>query len=527
MNPKSQEFVLKAKDILKKITFSGGEAYIIGKSVFNIINDIDLDKIDIYLNLDINVLKELFSEYKFEKINEGEYLLGYLGFEYTLLTDESIKENNYKPLESKKHYSHYLTKKMIEMDYSIYSMAMNHNNVVYDFYQGRKDITKRIIRSIYYNIKSIYDKYPIKMLEVIKTVSETGYKLENRIYLALRAKAKKICKLDESLIASEMVKIFNGPYFKKSLKYLYKTKLYKYLPWYKFVIKKLYKNYRKETENFFFGYEMIRKKTLKEEICNNVSNEFEFKSFVNLAITNPESKYDRLTLFSYGVTNCILANRINYLLGRTKKQYRQIKENYKNLPIKKSCDLAFKGQDMLEMGDIPLTMIEEIQDEVISLILDGKLVNDYETIRKYVVSILNGNTYVETNDYDKYRNNINNDTQTEEEIIIKKDVTRHEDNKYNYNKNDVDFRRFEELQKKQDEFNQRLIELEIKSLKSEIDYEVRKKISESKILDNVIDEKKEETFNSIYNSYYEFLVNSQKYQQLKKFLKEQGDKNDN
>lgn len=75
MDNRSQEFLAKAKDILKKITFSGGEGYIIGPSVLKIINEENLDNITIYINLEERLMYELFKDYNIIKISEGIYQL--------------------------------------------------------------------------------------------------------------------------------------------------------------------------------------------------------------------------------------------------------------------------------------------------------------------------------------------------------------------------------------------------------------------------------------------------------------------
>lgn len=494
MDNRSQEFLAKAKDILKKITFSGGEGYIIGSSVLKIINEENLDKITIYINLEERLMYELFKDYNIIKINEGIYQLGYLGFTYDILTDKSLQENKIKTLECKKHYSKLLSQKMKEMDYTIYALALNQNNVVFDFFYGKKDIEKGIVRSIYYGIKAYFDLKPIKMLDAIKVVSQTGYKLDTRLFQAIKSKRKKIKKVPLNEVATIMYEIYRGKYFKKALKILVKTKLYKNLEWYKDVIFRLYKRYRKETDKFFLGYEMVKRKKYEPVIGNTADNEYELQMFVNLAITNPTGKYDKLTLYTYGVQNCVLANRINFLLGKAKKQYKKIRDEYNKLPIKKTCDLAFKGEDIMSLGSYSPECINEILDEVIDLILNEKIKNEKEILKDFILNKLNG--------YDN-----SNEVYANGEKIIKQ-----------INENEsIDVITFKRLQKQQEEFHKRLLELEVKDLEREIDYEVRKKIDEGKILENVIPEQRKDTYDSLYNSYYEFLLKTEKYSKLKQY----------
>ena len=216
--------------------------------------------------------------------------------------------------------------------------------------------------------------------------------------------------------------------------------------------------------------------------------------FVNLAITNPTGKYDKLTLYTYGVQNCVLANRINFLLGKAKKQYKKIRDEYNKLPIKKTCDLAFKGEDIMSLGNYSSERINEILDEVIDLILNEKIKNEKEILKDFILNKLNG--------YDN-----SNEVYANGEKIIKQ---------INDNES-IDVITFKRLQKQQEEFHKRLLELEVKDLEREIDYEVRKKIDEGKILENVIPEQRKDTYDSLYNSYYEFLLKTEKYSKLKQY----------
>lgn len=475
MDEKSQEKVSKAKEILRKITSAGGEAYIIGESVFHIINGEDIDEMDIYSNIDEKELISLFSENSLKYKENGEYELGYLGHKYNLLTNKETHKTA-KTIETIKHYSKLLTLKMCEMDYTIFSLAMNQNNVVYDFFNGRKDINKRIIKSIYLNPKVPYDSKPSKMLDIIRVVSETGFKLDKKVLNAIKKRRKKIKDISLDEVSYYMKKIYDGKYFKKAIKVLYKTKIYKSLDWYKDIIQKHAKNFKKENEKFFFGFGMIKNETYESAIGQYTNNEYDFQMFVNLAVTNPRAEYDKLTLYTYGLENCLLANRINYLLGRCKKNYRKIKTSYNNLPIKKTCDLKFKGQDILDIN--PQLSTDEIAiclDEVIQLVLDGNLANEKNALKDFMTERLGlmqtlhkEEKFVEEADKETYQNSTENDE-------------------------------------------------EVESLLTEIELDIVKRINESGILENVIPEQREKTRESLYKTYYEALVNTDKYQKLKNY----------
>ena len=72
-------------------------------------------------------------------------------------------------------------------------------------------------------------------------------------------------------------------------------------------------------------------------------------TFTSNACEIAECNYDNLTLYSNTLNNLIKANRINHTLKRSKNRTKQITQRYNDLPIKKTCDLKFKGEDIIKL----------------------------------------------------------------------------------------------------------------------------------------------------------------------------------
>ena len=85
-----------------------------------------------------------------------------------------------------------------------------------------------------------------------------------------------------------------------------------------------------------------------------------------------------LSLFSYGKEIAIKAYRINKILGRTKFSLvnveKRISKEYDNLPIKKRCDLKFKGEDIMRISDL------RDADTIGDIFEDIAFKNDIDTI---------------------------------------------------------------------------------------------------------------------------------------------------
>lgn len=501
MNQQTEDIIIKGKEILKTIVKSGGEAYFIGETALNILIYNDFNYAHIYATIDKDVLTDLFKEHKITAIENGIYELGYLGNKYYIHTTSSIQEKMHKTIEIQKSYSKLLQLKISQLDYTILSITMTHNNSVNDFFNGTEDIKKRKIRSIYLNVKNVYLQYPLKMLECIKLVSTTGYSLDKKIVKALNRCKNKLKSIDLETKSKLMYEIYKGKHFKKAIHYLYKTKMYKVLSEYKTQIKSLYNRFRNESENYFFGYEMIKRNEYISEIACATTNSYSLQMFVNLAITNPKSDFDLLTLFTYGLDRCLEANKINYLLGRSKKKYKNIKKAYNNLAIKKTCDLAFKGEDIIALDNTLTTDdIAIILDEVIENVLFNRLKNERSVLEKFIKEAINRYYGIDENS-NQVKNQEIEKLEVEEEIEIK------EEEKQEEVKDNTD------LESKLQEVYDRTIELEFK-------LEIEKLINSSRVLENIDDSLKDSVRKKLEKSFIDALLKNDKYEKLRKIYGE-------
>lgn len=523
MNSVCQDMLRKAKEIMKKIINSGFEAYLVGSSVRNIALDQDFNRLEIFSTIPMDTFKKIFSEYFVEKIDDSHLSLGYLSHKYLIsFLFQYPYQDKLKTHNTKKHYSKALIDFVSTKDYSIDAMSMSANNIIYDAFNGKEDMNRKRIRSIYAKPKYIYDNEPYKMLEVFKIISETGYKPDSLIIRSIRRRVKKIKNVPLDQIALLMKEIQTGKYFKKSLKYMYKSKIYKYLDYFKFALSRLHKNFRKEDLDSFMAMGLIKEKIYEEAIGKATDNEYDFRMLVNLAITNPKPDYDDITLFSCGLEKCMKANRINYLLGRCKKKGHYIKKKYNNLRVKKPCDLAFKGEDILKMADLSTDEVGLILDDIIYMVLDGQLENKYEPIKEKVIDKLNHlydkNSVSEKNIIkgDSKPDNTNEPKKPYQEYTIQ-DESREQIVKERFNDkydSSEEIKNFEIIKKRQDDLDKRLRDLENQGLYRELEMDIERKIRESGILNDIHPDAREETKKTLYRAYYDSLIKTEKYKSL-------------
>ena len=149
------------------------------------------------------------------------------------------------------------------------------------------------------------------------------------------------------------------------------------------------KKYREESIDTILGCAFVQNKGIDETLLSMSNNPQTLKKVVDLALVTPKSQYDTLLLFNYGLEVCQQANYINVLLGTAKRKSRKIKKEYSLLPIKRVCDLAFKGEDILKLtNNLEGPYIQEVLDEIIYKVLFNQLPNDYDAIKIFTVGLL-------------------------------------------------------------------------------------------------------------------------------------------
>ena len=93
-----------------------------------------------------------------------------------------------------------------------------------------------------------------------------------------------------------------------------------------------------------------------------------------------QTLFQKYHIYYYGLYISSLAGEIK---GISKKD---ITEKYNSLPIKSSKDIVINGKEISEILKVkPGSYIKIIMKDLESNILDGKLNNDYNELREYII----------------------------------------------------------------------------------------------------------------------------------------------
>ena len=102
-----------------------------------------------------------------------------------------------------------------------------------------------------------------------------------------------------------------------------------------------------------------------------------------------------MIIYRLGKDIPLMANNVSRLINPDNDQEALIVNIYKSLPIYKTCDLKFKGQDILELTTLKnAEVIGDMIDDITYQVITNRLNNNYDDIKSYVMSLLE-------NEYDK------------------------------------------------------------------------------------------------------------------------------
>jgi len=383
-----QDFLSRGKDIIKFLVNKGHESYFVGAVVrAHILGETEFDEVEIITSASLSVVREIFAGAKIVDLPSGGVNVSYHGHDYTIRTFPEVKE---EPSEKKKnlHYSSRLISALDAEDFTINAIAMSFNGKLTDIHKSYNDIKKRKIVGIK-GYKEKFISHPWLLIKAMRLVSQTGYKIESKTLSVIKSRRKYLKGIIFEDYEEELAKLLDGEYFKKALKKLVETRVYKYILPLKKGFKKISANFKPFDVDTVLAICFVLNKEINEDFLKLAKDKEKLKQIASLAIATPKSSYNNMHLFSNGIDVCIKANKINSYLKYTKLKTNKIKKQFDRLPIKTVCNLAFKGEDIIAITkDQGGAYLNPLIDDIVLAVLNESLPNDFDNIKVYAIKKL-------------------------------------------------------------------------------------------------------------------------------------------
>ena len=356
-------------EVLNRLNENQFKAYLVGGYVRDYLRKKNSKDIDICTSAKPKEVIELFKEYNPLPLEYGNVILEIKDytFEITTFRKEITYKDNRKPV--KIEYISSLEEDLPRRDFTINSICMDKDKKIIDLLNGRKDLNKKIIKSVG-NPEIKLREDSLRIMRAIRFATVLNFKLDQNLVKAIKNNKELLRTLSYDRKKEELTKIFNSENKKYGVKLLKELDLLDVLE-------------LQNIDNILYTKDIIGiwASVITNDNYPFTKNEKELmKDIMNLL---KENLNDNLVLYKYGVY-CI--SIVCDLKRLNKKKY---VDKYNKLAIKDRQEINITTAEICEMLDTkPGPFLKEIYDDIENVIINRKIKNTKEDIKNYISKML-------------------------------------------------------------------------------------------------------------------------------------------
>lgn len=356
----------KIKEILEMITNNGFKAYVVGGYVRDYLRKIKTNDIDICTNARVKDLMEIFKDYKVRPLEYGNILLETKDYLYEITTFRKDIDyiNNRKPIIE---YVDTLEEDITRRDFTVNSICMDKDGKIIDLLNGKKDLNKKIIRTIgdpYFKIK----QDSLRILRAIRFASCLNFKIEDNLKNAIKENKDLLKDLSYERKKEELTKIFTSDNKAYGIKLLKELDLLEVLE-------------LTNIDNVLRTKDLIG---MWSTITINDNYPFTKKEKDLINNINKLLKEDLNDIFVLYKTGLYEINIVCDLKKLSKKKY---SNKYEKLVIKDKNEINITTEDIcILLNKEPGCFLKEIYNDLEKNILLKNIKNNKEEIEKYILN---------------------------------------------------------------------------------------------------------------------------------------------
>lgn len=221
----------EAIDILKIFNRNGYEAYFVGGCVRDYLLGEEFSDIDITTNALPEEVKNVFRKSIDTGIQHGTVTILFNGDSYEVTTFRTEEDYTNHRSPEKVEFVSNLREDLDRRDFTINAMALDYNGNLFDYHDGDKDLSSKIIRTVNNPNERFYED-ALRMLRAFRFSSKLGFEIENNTLNAIKKNAELIKFVSIERIVNEFRKLLAGKGNLRSLELLIDSKLNSYIPFF-------------------------------------------------------------------------------------------------------------------------------------------------------------------------------------------------------------------------------------------------------------------------------------------------------
>ncbi len=380
----------KGRKLLKKLLDLNYQAFFVGGFVRDHLLGIEANDIDITTNALPEEVQKIFPKTKATGIRYGTISVfkGKDTFEVTTFRSDKLYLNHRQPVSVE--FSKDIKEDLKRRDFTINAFAMDYNGEIIDLFNGKSDLENKTIRAIG-DPDIRFNEDALRMLRAFRFVAKLGFDIEEETLKSIRKNIELLKLISNERILSELRKICAYPHSQKALKLLEKANINNSFPEFAKAFKLI-----SNTDIINLNYlELFALSFYLEEI--DIPSHWRFsnkeKAIINKIIelisVTEKDYFNEMIIYRLGKDIPLMTNSVNRVINPENDQEELITKIYDELPIYKTCDLVFKGQDILELTTLRnAEIIGDIIDDITYQVITKQLANNYDDIKSFTMDLM-------------------------------------------------------------------------------------------------------------------------------------------
>ncbi len=375
------------KLILKQLNDSGYEAYFVGGVVRDQLLNRPTSDIDITTNATPPQVQAIFDKTILTGKAFGTItvLIDKIPYEVTTYRHDMKYDNHRHPTNIK--FAKTLKDDLSRRDFTINQLTMDVDGNVYDYFNGKQDLTAKIIQTIGNPYKR-FEEDALRILRAFRFAATLAFTIEDNTLNAIKDTTHLIRKISTERVQDELFKLLNGDSTAYVIDKIIETNTHKalYLEKGFLTLNTLKTNDYNATEALV----MMQKDEAFPFDKYHFSNKLikHIQTITQLHQATYKKGFTPMQVFSYELDDVLRANRVNILRGDIDRK-KSIYALNDTLPIKTPKSLAFKGNDIKKHLDLDTNaQISTILHALITSVVSGEVENDFTTLKTHAKKIL-------------------------------------------------------------------------------------------------------------------------------------------
>ena len=385
-----QDDLETGKKVLRTLNENGHQAYFVGGFVRDFLLGGRSSDIDITTSATPDEVTRLFPGTKATGVKYGTVtvFLDQHSFEVTTFRTDGESKDARHPDEV--GFTRSLEIDLERRDFTVNALAMDADGTIRDLFGGRADLENKILRAIG-DPERRFREDALRILRAFRFVAKLDFTIEPSTFAGIRAHRDLLEGVSGERVLTELKYIVRSPYAAKAYAAMAASGVLDYLSPISAGVRFLAVRgpLKLSFEEFAALCFMLGDKKIPPHWRFSNREREAIRKIMDLADVTEADPFDVLLVYVNGLDLCLAANAVNRAIDPARDQEDAIRAMHAALPIHKTCELAFKGDDIL--ASTPLRdarVIGGIIDDLIYQVITGHLQNEYTQLREHTLSLI-------------------------------------------------------------------------------------------------------------------------------------------